>query len=96
MLPRLLIRSIPIDRLINAPIEDMWDTGQYDLVVMINVIEHCFDVERIFEFILNACRKGTFFIFHDRLYSAAQVKRRARQQFDAGHPLRVDAKAANL
>jgi SAM-dependent methyltransferase len=88
--PQLLVRGIPIERLINAPIEDIGIIGQYDMVVMINVIEHCFDVERIFASIIKLCRKGTVFVFHDRLYSAFKVKRRAMQRFDAGHPLRVE------
>ena len=88
--PRLLIRGIPIDRLISAPIEEITDIGQYDIVVMINVIEHCFDIERIFASIIKVCKKGGLFVFHDRLYDAQRVKRRATQHFDAGHPLRVD------
>jgi len=60
------------------------------MVVMINVIEHCFNIERIFAAIIELCRKDTVFVFHDRLYSAFRVKRSATQRFDAGHPLKVE------
>ena len=88
--PRTVRRGIRLERLINLPIEDITDIGQYDLVVMINVIEHCFDIDRVFESVKKLCKPGTFFVFHDRLYNAQKVKLRAARQFDAGHPLRVD------
>ncbi len=87
--PRLLEVGIPIEQRIATPIEEMPDCGTFDLVVMINVLEHCYDIERIFANLLRLCRPGTVFVFHDRLYQPAEVRRDALTRFDAGHPLRI-------
>jgi SAM-dependent methyltransferase len=89
-IPSLLLSGVPIEQLIAAPIEAMPGCGQFELVVMINVIEHCFDVHAILETILRLCPRGALFVFHDRLYNAATVRREAAERFDAGHPLKVD------
>lgn len=87
--PEFLEAGIPVERRFAVPIEEMQDCGTFDLVVMINVLEHCFDVERIFANVLKLCRPGTVFVFHDRLYDPAEVQRHAVTRFDAGHPLRI-------
>jgi SAM-dependent methyltransferase len=89
MAPGLLISGVPLESALAAPIEEMPECGQFDLVVMINVIEHCFDVHEIFDRVRSLCRRGSLFVFHDRLYNAGAVKRDATERFDAGHPLRV-------
>ncbi len=88
--PRLLISGVPLESTLATPIEEMPECGQFDLVVMINVIEHCYDIYEILRRILKLCRRGSLFVFHDRLYNAATVKREVVERFDAGHPLRVD------
>jgi SAM-dependent methyltransferase len=88
--PRLLISGVPLEAALATSIEEMPECGQFDLVVMINVIEHCFDVREILDKVRRLCRRGSQFVFHDRLYNAATVKREAAAHFDAGHPLRVD------
>lgn len=88
--PRALVAGVEIERKFALPIEEMPDCGDFDLVVMINVIEHCFDVQRIFAAIRKLCRPGAVFVFHDRLYDADEIQRDAAVRFDAGHPLRVD------
>jgi SAM-dependent methyltransferase len=85
-----LAPGIPIQTMVPAPIEDAPELGRFDLVVMINVIEHCFDLNAIFSKILSLVEPGGIFVFHDKLYSAPRVKESLLSRFDAGHPLRAD------
>lgn len=59
----------------------------FDAVVMINVIEHCFDVDSIFYKIESILKKNGYFIFSDVYFS--DVKLLATNIYDAGHPLRL-------
>lgn len=88
--PTLLISGVPLEKALATPIEEMPECGKFDLVVMINVLEHCFNAHEIFRRVRKLCHPGTLFVFHDRLYRAAEVKREVMARFDAGHPLRVD------
>ena len=87
--PRLLESGIPLEQRIASPIEEMPDCGTFDLVVMINVLEHCYDIERIFANVLRLARPGTVFVFHDRLYDPCEMRHELATRFDAGHPLRI-------
>lgn len=93
--PGALEQGIPIELLVASPIEEMPDCGKFDLVVMINVIEHCYDINTIFDKVLMLCRPGTVFIFHDRLFDADEVVDEVKSRFDAGHPLRVSGHLIN-
>lgn len=88
--PRAMWDGIPVERMIASPIEEMPDAGTFDLVVMINVLEHCFDAEAIFAKILKLTMPGSVFVFHDKLYAAGRVAEDAHRHYDAGHPLRID------
>ncbi len=87
--PDSLIKGVPLERRIASSIEEMPDCGTFDLVIMINVIEHCFDVQTIFKKILGLGKPGSIFVFHDRLFDAVEVAEDVKTRFDAGHPLRV-------
>ncbi len=55
---------LPVEEMLACPIEKMPVEGRgYDLVVMMNVIEHCFDVHLIFEKILAITLAGIGFCF---------------------------------
>ena len=73
-----------------SSIEDFTPPQTYDLCVMINVIEHCLDIERIFSKVLEMTSTESYFIFADKIYNAREETESATYQFDAGHPLRVD------
>lgn len=90
--PQLLSRRVQVAQLLATPIETMPTTQQYDLVVIINVIEHCYDINAVFANVLATTRPGTTLIFHDKYYDAATVEVSASQIYDAAHPLRVDKK----
>jgi SAM-dependent methyltransferase len=92
--PGLMKRSIPIEELIVSSIEEMPTRNRhYDLVVMINVIEHCFDIDQIFQNILSMSAPQSLFVFHDKYYEDTHISEQLRTiLFDAGHPLRIDRK----
>jgi SAM-dependent methyltransferase len=83
-------RTIPIKELIAAPIETMPTERVYDLVVILNVIEHCYDIQQVFQNILTVMPSGSILVFHDKLYSHDEVKERTATLYDAAHPLMVD------
>jgi SAM-dependent methyltransferase len=62
----------------------------FDLVVMVNVLEHCQDATAVFQKIDDILRPGGVFVYHDKIYRASEVKRLSALIYDAGHPLRVD------
>jgi len=71
-------------------IEGFTPAQTYDLCVMINVIEHCLDIDKIFARILEMTTLGSYFLFADKIYNAKEEAESAAYSFDAGHPLRVD------
>jgi SAM-dependent methyltransferase len=73
-----------------STIEAFQTSHRFDLLVMVNVIEHCQDIQAIFDKILQILEPGGTFVFHDVLYAAAEVRQTLSISYDAGHPLRVD------
>lgn len=78
---------------ISSPIEDLSHENKYDVVVLINVIEHCFDVDLIFNKMLNLLKKGGILIFSDVYFK--DVYTLASNLYDAGHPIRLSEKKLN-
>lgn len=60
-----------------------------DLVVMVNVIEHCRDATQVVEAIRPSVRPGGVLVLSEKCYSEAVVAERARWVYDQAHPLRV-------
>lgn len=93
--PRLLLsqRRVPIRELIAKPIEEMPDAhGAYDLVVIINVLEHCYSASSVFERILEMLAPEGYLVFHDKLYSSGRVAQMVNgHYYEAAHPLMIDA-----
>ncbi len=83
------LRGRPVT-LHNSSIEDFSPQRIYDLCVMVNVLEHCQDADAIFANILRMTAPGSYFVFADKIYSAAQETETISRHFDAGHPLKVD------
>ncbi|HEY2090735.1 MAG TPA: class I SAM-dependent methyltransferase [Thermoanaerobaculia bacterium] len=86
--PALVEKRVAVAQLLPMPIEEM-PSGRYDLVVMINVLEHCFDATVIFQRILEILPPGGVLVFHDKLFEPSEIADDVRTRFDAGHPLRV-------
>jgi SAM-dependent methyltransferase len=82
-------RGIPV-QLERAMIETYETNLKFDLVVMINVLEHCQDADRVFAKVLEITRPGGIFVFADTFYDADEIRRLIPVIYDAGHPLRVD------
>ena len=73
--------------LINSPIEDFKVEGTYDLIVMMNVLEHCKDVDLIFEKILQMMDENSIFLFHDVSIDDNKVDELISNHWDCGHPI---------
>ena len=84
--------EVPVDERVALPIEQFQPKVQYDLVAMLNVIEHCYNVPLIFQKIWDMIRPGGLVLFHDRYFDHEQVASEAGRVYDAAHPLKVDRK----
>lgn len=84
--------AIPVAERVALPIEQFEPKVAYDLVVMMNVIEHCYDVPLIFRRIWEMTAPGGLVLFHDRYFEHEQVAAEADRVYDAAHPLKVDRK----
>ncbi len=62
----------------------------FDLVILVNVLEHCQDAERVLEVIDEILAPGGVLVYHDRMYESEGVRELVERVYDAGHPLRVD------
>jgi SAM-dependent methyltransferase len=89
---RMLSRKIKIKELLSIAAETISIENAYDLVIMINVIEHCYDIELVFQKILQIMRAGALFVFEDKYYEHEQIRLAVENSYDAAHPLRVDRK----
>lgn len=80
---------------INSPIEKLNINEEYDIVLMINVLEHCYDIDIIFKQIDKILKKDGVFIFSDVYFN--DVENLIKNQYDAGHPLRLSThKLSNI
>ena len=80
-------RPVAIEK---SMIETYETNKSFDLVVMINVLEHCRSAATVFEKIDQILLPDGIFVYHDKMYKAAEVERLSSVRYDAGHPLRVD------
>lgn len=91
LLPRSLEKRVRVDRLLACPIEEMPLDTKHDMIVIINVIEHCYDIQQVFENIRRISMPGAMLVFADRYYDHQLVADWiTRTRYDAGHPLLVD------
>lgn len=61
---------------------------KFDLVVMINVLEHCFDAERVLQKVLDISAPGAVFVFAEHIYDSDEIRRVVPDRYyEAGHPL---------
>jgi SAM-dependent methyltransferase len=98
---RELVNAVRIGGLRGRPvhvepvsIEEFRSSLRFDLVVMINVLEHCKDAIAVFDKIDEILLPGGVVVFHDRLWKESELTRTIGSLYDAGHPLRVGRVAA--
>ena len=78
--------------LYNSSIEHFKVDQKYDAVVVNNVLEHCFDIEQIFDNILSMLNTNGFFIFTDIYLKPEGMRHLINNTYDAGHPIRISEK----
>jgi SAM-dependent methyltransferase len=83
----LLGRPVTIEK---SMIETYETNKNFDLVVMINVLEHCQNAAAVLKKVDQILLPEGIFVYHDKMYKAAEVERLLSVSYDAGHPLRVD------
>ena len=72
-----------------SSIEDYQAVYTFDLVIMINVLEHCQDAQKVFDKILEITAPGGTFVFSEPVWPIEAIQDKALNEYDAGHPLRV-------
>ena len=77
----------------STSIEEFESGKKFDLVLMNNVLEHCFDIPLIFEKIIGMLKEDGIFIFSDVYFSEESISKNLDLIYDAGHPIRVSKKA---
>ena len=88
--PARSLHQIPITRLLSCPIEEMPQEESWELLVIVNVIEHCYDLAAVFAKILAGLKPGGVLVFHEPLFDHAVVQDRLQTLYDAAHPLQAD------
>lgn len=73
----------------HTPIERFETETKFDLVLMNNVLEHCFDIEMIFNKIYDMLNIGGLFIFADVYFLKRDIEELSHILYDSGHPLRL-------
>jgi SAM-dependent methyltransferase len=71
-------------------IEDYQPKGRFDLVVMVNVLEHCLDAEAVLRKVDELVAPGGTFVFHDTFITPERLHQVMSALYDAGHPIRLD------
>ena len=76
-------------KIIPNPIEDLPEDKKYDMVVMINVLEHCFDIPAILEKVNNLLSDDGCLIYADVQFDKEVIDRLSHAKYNAGHPIRI-------
>lgn len=74
---------------INLPIEHFDPNEKYDLLILINVLEHCRDIPIILEKVVNMLSTGGVFVFGDVCFSQEAVESISKTAYNSGHPIRI-------
>lgn len=73
----------------STPIENFTIENHYDLIVMINVLEHCFDIPKIFEVIHSIQEIRGVFVFGDVYFEKETIEEMSLNAYNSGHPIRM-------
>jgi hypothetical protein len=84
--PRLTVAN-----LLANPLEEATLRQPYDLIVIVNVIEHCYDLNLAFDMIERMAAPNSVLVFHDKLFDHDRVAYLVNGHlYDAGHPIMAD------
>lgn len=83
------LRGLPV-HLETCPIEEFQPRHRFDLVVLVNVLEHCRDAGQVFHKVDEMLLPGGLLVFHEKLLTEASLRAVVENVFDAGHPIRLD------
>jgi SAM-dependent methyltransferase len=75
--------------LLSIPAEQHAAKGSFDLVVSVNVLEHCMDANVVLRNAVDALKPGGILVFADKATPEKSVLPGLRRFFDAAHPIRV-------
>lgn len=84
------IGGVPVTTIASS-IEDFEPVGTFDILVMINVLEHCFDIGRVFDVVTKSLAPGGIFVFADCVIGPLDLPNVVANQFDTGHPIRLSS-----
>lgn len=79
----------------SIPIEKFDLDKKYDVVLINNVLEHCYDVHKIFEVILSMLKDDGLLVFSDVYFKVEEIKPMINTIYDAGHPIKLSEKFLN-
>jgi SAM-dependent methyltransferase len=82
--------GVPVTTVASS-IEDSRLAQPYDLLILVNVLEHCFNVPRVFDVVTSALRSGGILVFADSMLRAEDLPRVVENRYDSGHPIRLSA-----
>ena len=82
-------------KIVPSSIEDFEIDRSYDMVVMINVLEHCFDIPEILSKVKTMLSPGGYFIFADVQFDLETIQKISYSKYNAGHPIRFTKEYMN-
>jgi SAM-dependent methyltransferase len=82
-------------KIVTSSIEDFKVERKYDLVVMINVLEHCFSMPKIFDKVNSMMEPGAYFVYTDVQFDYDTIVKISRSKYNSGHPLRATKEYIN-
>ena len=70
--------------------EEIETAQKFDLIVIINVIEHCYDIDLFFNKVLDLLEEKGVLVFEDKLFGTEKVREEVNLIYDAAHPLKIN------
>lgn len=76
--------------MIESAIENFQTDKKFDLILLINVLEHCQNLEEVWQKVLHIAAPGAVLVLADKYYNGAYLPEVLKDRYDAGHPIKVD------
>lgn len=91
----IAVGDVQVRGMMAIPAEELpSNLEHFDLIVAINVIEHCYDIHRVLASLAHL-KPGGVLVFQDKYYDHEEVSRMVKSVYDAAHPLKVDRKVVD-